>query len=208
MVNRTPDLTAAQQVLMQNVKDADAALRQLARSIDEEQRLEKASRLADQRRALDIAISRAVDGDDGSGPDKAKAISKRRVTQEGLGLKNPHAVPQALKRVSGVPVEIEPGLVHFAPGFEWLEHGRKLAIRIRNFPTQNPDPNYPEVLAGVLVLATVGDFSSWEVELDASDRETQFGLVPGFLRWEIERPRDGKSPHILDTVDEWVTANV
>lgn len=196
MARTRTKLNVSQEVALADVTRLNRELREMKRVLEAEMRVELNRQLDQQQAVVDYAVKRAVELD----------VPRIRIYQDGLGTKNPYALNESLKRIGGTSQPLHMyGKSH--PFFSWEDQSRGLVrVRYPNFPTTSPAEDYPEELQGMVVV----EFSQVSVREDESDRETEFGTVPGFLRWEVERPAsdgDDEHPHMANLLREWVERN-
>lgn len=151
-------------------------------------------------------------------------VPKVRIYQDGLHTTDPDSLNRIIERFQPraplVPVPLDQPVGAIPPGstppveiappredgpFAWLDPSHHVVqIRLRGFPTLSRREGFPEVLEG-MVRRSKSARSGWEVIEDPTDQETEFGVIPGFLRGEIDRnwfpeeePADSHLPTVLN----------
>lgn len=128
-------------------------------------------------------------------------ISQNQIANEGVGHSSIKYVNDVL-RGAGLtsqdrhrhPLKVVPAGSSAIPDFFTRDGENRVRVHLKKFPTISPAPDYPEEITGALEF----DGEAWNVVEDSTDLP---GL-PGWLHWEVERPR-GNGPHVLDYLEIW-----
>ena len=162
-------LSGAQQLVVNEVREATAQYERAKLELEAELRKKMEDELAKLQLAQAISVRRAVE----------LGVPKTRITAEGLGKRNPHIVYDLLR----ITERLERAGDVARQGFSWHDKAAGVVrVRIEGFPTRSTAPDYPSVLDGLIDVSA----EPWTVVHDESDAETELGTIPGFLRWEME----------------------
>lgn len=183
-------LNTTQQNALDRVVAANIDYKRVRESAYAEARREADRRISVQQQALDLAVRSAVDA----------GVPKKQVHEIGMSTSNPYAVYDSLTRTDPKMI----GRTGPSP-FTWEDRDAGLiAVAYPNFPTTSQAEDYPAMLSGLVRVDSTG--TSFSVVRDDTERESEFGVIPGELTWEMNRP-EGTPSRLVDLLKQWMEVN-
>lgn len=222
MGGRTVTITPAQQAALERIRVADGKLETGRRTIEIEIRRQAEARLQGLVQERADAVRDAMD----------LGVSKRQIGLRGLTTKNPYAVDNALMAAginprtldSSEPAQAIERAIVSSQVVSWItpdaayarfpEFEREalvnvpevLLVEYPDFPTSAQDAaGYPAVLTGLVIPTTKTRQTpaGYRVLFDPTDQATDAGVVPGWLRYEVETAPDTSENYLPRELDRF-----
>lgn len=128
-------------------------------------------------------------------------LSKAIIGRQGLSTTDPAAVNKVIA-VKAPQILDQEEQIYAAGPYQWVDRETQVArVNFIGYPGEINSPEWSGILKG-LVARTPETKTGWTVIADPTDQKTEFGILPGFLRVELDA---GKDP-LLHGLNSWAEA--